>query len=604
MVNWASGQIDYQYDQTGNQRLGVGRLTTITETGTHLAALSSGIETRYYYDLRGNVVRQEGNVGGYAYSVGYRWDLADHLTGITYPDGREISYGRNGVGQIGSVQSSDGIPAVTLAGTISHAPFGGPSGWQFWNQQTVSVGRDTKYRITTLQSSKASPVVVAQDLTLTYNTANLVTVITDNTAALSESFGYDKLYRLVNSTGSYGALVWKYDATGNRTKQTLNTTVSNLAYPATNNRLTSVGSLTRQYDAAGNLTQELRSDGSTRSYAYNALGRLSAVTRTVGGSGAMPVASYYHNALGQRVAKYVAASGQWTYYVYDLDGKLLLEQPGNSTAHRDYVYLDALPLALIDVPVNPATQATKAYAIHTDHLGTPMRLTDTTGTVVWALDSTPFDAIHGAFGLPNEDVDLNGISITYNARFPGQYFDAETGLNYNYFRDYDPGTGRYIESDPIGLEGGLNTYAYAGSNPLVYIDPDGLLFGIPAGESYGDSAAEYWANRAEETGNWAYHIPGAVAALWTPCTSDKTFLTLAGGYAARIFGPFTTRGAPRFIARYRKYIRYDRSHHGKPPGWDGEIPKWWRNRAPSVDPKPVTPPPVDSPESSDCGCSN
>ncbi len=372
------------------------------------------------------------------------------------------------------MQSSDGIPAVTLAGTISHAPFGGPSGWQFWNQQSVSVGRDPKYRITRLQSSQAPAGAVAQDLTLTYNTANLVTVITDNTAALSESFGYDKLYRLVNSTGSYGALVWKYDATGNRTKQTLNTTVSNLAYPATNNRLTSVGSLTRQYDAAGNLTQELRSDGSTRSYAYNALGRLSAVTRTVGGSGAMPVASYYHNALGQRVAKYVAASGQWTYYVYDLDGKLLVEQPGNSTAHRDYVYLDALPLALIDVPVNPATQATKAYAIHTDHLGTPMRLTDTTGTVVWALDSTPFDAIHGAFGLPNEDVDLNGTSITYNARFPGQYFDAETGLNYNYFRDYDPGTGRYIQSDPIGLAGGLNTYGYVGGNPLSAIDPFGL----------------------------------------------------------------------------------------------------------------------------------
>ncbi|MBK6583941.1 MAG: RHS domain-containing protein [Gammaproteobacteria bacterium] len=366
-------------------------------------------------------------------------------------------------------------PAVTLAGTISHAPFGGPSGWQFWNQQSVSVGRDPKYRITRLQSSQAPAGAVAQDLTLTYNTANLVTVITDNTAALSESFGYDKLYRLVNSTGSYGALVWKYDATGNRTKQTLNTTVSNLAYPATNNRLTSVGSLTRQYDAAGNLRQELRSDGSTRSYAYNAMNRLSAVTRTVGGSGAMPVASYYHNALGQRVAKYVAASGQWTYYVYDLDGKLLVEQPGNSTAHRDYVYLDALPLALIDVPVNPATQATKAYAIHTDHLGTPMRLTDTTGTVVWALDSTPFDAIHGAFGLPSEDVDLNGISITYNARFPGQYFDAETGLNYNYFRDYDPTTGRYIESDPIGLAGGLNTYAYVGGNPLRYTDSLGLV---------------------------------------------------------------------------------------------------------------------------------
>ncbi len=139
-----------------------------------------------------------------------------------------------------------------------------------------------------------------------------------------------------------------------------------------------------------------------------------------------------------------------------------------------FINPDALPLALIDVPVNPATQATKAYAIHTDHLGTPMRLTDTTGTVVWALDSTPFDAIHGAFGLPNEDVDLNGISTTYNARFPGQYFDAETGLNYNYFRDYDPGTGRYIQSDPIGLAGGMNTYAYVYGNPLRFIDPFGL----------------------------------------------------------------------------------------------------------------------------------
>ncbi len=128
----------------------------------------------------------------------------------------------------------------------------------------MSIGRDTKHRITTLQSSKASPVVVAQDLTLTYNTANLVTVITDNTAALSESFGYDKLYRLVNSTGSYGALVWKYDATGNRTKQTLNTTVSNLAYPATNNRLTSVGSLTDNTMPPATWRQELRSD-STRS---------------------------------------------------------------------------------------------------------------------------------------------------------------------------------------------------------------------------------------------------------------------------------------------------------------------------------------------------
>jgi RHS repeat-associated protein len=63
----------------------------------------------------------------------------------------------------------------------------------------------------------------------------------------------------------------------------------------------------------------------------------------------------------------------------------------------------------------------------------------------------------------------------YNLRFPGQYRDRETGWHYNYFRDYEPGTGRYMQSDPMGLWGGLSTYAYVFSNPLDGVDPRGLI---------------------------------------------------------------------------------------------------------------------------------
>lgn len=105
---------------------------------------------------------------------------------------------------------------------------------------------------------------------------------------------------------------------------------------------------------------------------------------------------------------------------------------------------------------------------------------------------------------------------------------------------------------------------------------------IDAGESYGDSAAQYWADLAEQTGNPLYHIPGALAALWTPSTSDATALTLAGGYAARVLGPFSPRGVPGPLARIREYIRFDRPHHGKGWEFDGKIPKWIRDKLPAA----------------------
>jgi len=121
-----------------------------------------------------------------------------------------------------------------------------------------------------------------------------------------------------------------------------------------------------------------------------------------------------------------------------------------------YVYLNGQPLAKIE--------ETSVYYYHNDALGTPQKMTDSTGTVVWAADYKPFG-----------EVTITVSTITNNLRFPGQYYDAETGLHYNLNRDYSPPRGGYIEADPIGIIGGGNhLYQYVQNNPIKLQDPTGL----------------------------------------------------------------------------------------------------------------------------------
>ncbi|MCA9469329.1 MAG: RHS domain-containing protein, partial [Nitrospira sp.] len=96
--------------------------------------------------------------------------------------------------------------------------------------------------------------------------------------------------------------------------------------------------------------------------------------------------------------------------------------------------------------VSAGTSAPGIYYVHADHLGSPQKMTDANQALVWDAVYTPFGQVHAITG-----------PATNNQRFPGQYADAETGFNYNYFRDYDPTTGRYVQSDPIGLRGGWNS---------------------------------------------------------------------------------------------------------------------------------------------------
>ena len=125
---------------------------------------------------------------------------------------------------------------------------------------------------------------------------------------------------------------------------------------------------------------------------------------------------------------------------------------------------------LLSVPVQAALEL---YYMHNDHLGTPQMITDANRDVVWKGRMMPF-------GRMDVEVEV----VTNHRRFAGQHYDIESALNYNYFRNYDPGLGRYIQSDPTGLRGGLNTYAYAASNPLGNVDPYGLDWYRPSGHPY------------------------------------------------------------------------------------------------------------------------
>jgi RHS repeat-associated protein len=213
------------------------------------------------------------------------------------------------------------------------------------------------------------------------------------------------------------------------------------------------------YDAAGNLV----ANGGAQFF-YDARNRLAGSVVPLGPKHVV-TSSYAVNALGQRVQKkrvetkaQGAANGGLVSFLYDMAGNIIGEYSGpNSTGTiQEIVYLGDTPLAVID-------GGTTVYNVHTDQLNTPRLLTNTSdGATAWTWSPEPFG-----------NTQPSG-TLTFNLRFPGQYHDKETGLYHNGFRDYHPTTGRYIESDPVGLAAGLNTYAYVGNNPLVLSDPIGI----------------------------------------------------------------------------------------------------------------------------------
>lgn len=296
--------------------------------------------------------------------------------------------------------------------------------------------------------------IVTAGVTLgyTFDNANRIGAISDSSnSALTWTYGYDPLDRLTSAKTSATTDGWTYDANGNRLTQT-GTKAITFAVSPTSNQLTSTsGGLTRTYtyDAAGNAT-----GFAGIVYGYNDRGRMKATSQHT--------TNYLYNALGQMIEK--PGNSGTTLLMQDEAGHLIGEYSSTGALVQETIWLGDIPVATL----RPNGSSVSIYYVHTDHLNAPRKAQQpTTDTLAWRWDADPFGT-----AAPNQNPGSLGTFV-YNLRFPGQYYMAETGLSQNYFRDFDPAVGRYIESDPIGLRGGINTYAYVGNNPVSRTDTTG-----------------------------------------------------------------------------------------------------------------------------------
>ena len=292
--------------------------------------------------------------------------------------------------------------------------------------------------------------------TLAYDPASRIESLTDT--GNSWAFSYDNLDRLKTADKADTSLSWDYDPTGNRIYENLNGTQTDYTTNPLSNKLSQLGASTRLYDDAGNM----QDDGSISS-TYSGRNRL------VSTQGALAPTLYQYNAFGERVYK----QGQTTtLFAYDEQGHLLGEYDSSGNVIAETIWLYDTPIATIRPDTESHNGLTagnvKIFFIHPDHLDTPRTIVDASNLAIWQWHSDPFGTTPA-----NEDIDNDGNNFVSNLRFPGQYFDIETNTHYNYFRDYEPQTGRYVQSDPIGLKGDINTYSYVGSEPNNFIDRSG-----------------------------------------------------------------------------------------------------------------------------------
>jgi len=408
--------VAYHYDETN----AVTGCATSFPKGRLTRMIDASGTTAYCHDRRGNITRKRLTQGGQTYTIGYAHTRGDRLAAITYPDATKISYGRNALGQITAI-SQAGRPDTPIVTSATYRPFGPIAQIGFAGGASQSFTYDNNHWPTAIAGT-------ALDLDYVHDARGNIESITD--AVQTRNYAYDALSRLTQVQDSSLSLeTFTYDATGNRLSKQIGATTQTYAYPPDSHRLTGIDTGTRGYDAMGNLTAQ-----GNRTFAYGDDQRLKQFQIS-----SQTEATYTHNGKGERARK--VTNTHSVQFIYDEQGRLLAEYRAGTQflpqLHRLYVWLDDRPVA---VQPKAGSYTNTWLHVHTDHLGTPRAITlpkqGNPAIWRWSLQDS-------AFGehAPEQDPDGDGDPFTFNLRYPGQYFDAESGLHYNYFRDYEPNTG-------------------------------------------------------------------------------------------------------------------------------------------------------------------